>query len=190
MGGFVPGLSAAMGAGEARDLGVKATEADRATAIERLASVQVKDGQATVDQTFTEAELSALLAYQEGPLESAQVRLHEGGGIEISALVQKSQLDLSQLPAGPAAQAAKLLPDRVPVYVRGTLALQTAQQVNLTVEKLEVGRLPLPTSVLGPDMQAMLNESINRQLATVPGLRIETVTFTEGAIHVKATAGK
>lgn len=193
MTGLVPGLSRVVGANQPRDLGVTATAEDYDRVVEEVsflfqrapaAADAPKTGPQVIDREFTEAELTALLAHQatgDSPMRDPQVRIHADGTLEIALSINKQAL-----PAELVKFLPRVTPDELPLYVKGRLDVVGRSEVKLAMERLEVGRIPLPLSVLGPDAQTELTDIINEELRQ-PGLVLEALSFRDGAVRVKGT---
>jgi hypothetical protein len=193
MTGLVPGLSSVVGADHPRDLGVTATAEDYDRVVEEVsfllkrppaAADSPKAGPQPIDREFTEGELTALLAHQatgSSPIRDPQVRIHADGMVEIALSITKTAL-----PAEVVKFLPRATPEVLPMYVKGRLDLAGQSKVDLQIERLEVGRIPLPLSVLGADAQAELTNVINGELQQ-PGLVLEDLIFREGAVRVKGT---
>jgi hypothetical protein len=195
--GLVPGLSHVVGADKPRDLGVTATAADYDRVVQEVgflfkqapaaggSAPAAPAGPQPIDREFTEAELTALLAHHAvggSPVREPQVRIQADETVEVSLLISKKALpaELTQhLPRG--------TPDELPLYVKGHLNVSGPSAVKLEIERLEVGRVGLPLSLLGPDGKAGLTDVINEQLRATPGLVLEDLIFRDGAVMIKGT---
>lgn len=194
MTGLVPGLSNVVGAGQPRDLGVTATTADYDRVVEEVsflfkqapaAADTPKAGPQAMDREFTEAELTALLAHSatgSSPVRDPQVRIRADESVEISLSISKKALPPEVVRFLPRAA-----PEMLPLYVRGRLGVAGQREVKLEIERLEVGRIPLPLSVLGPGAQGELTDLINDELGRMPGLVLEDLIFRDGAVRVKGS---
>ncbi|HWI52365.1 MAG TPA: hypothetical protein VNT01_09540 [Symbiobacteriaceae bacterium] len=192
--GVVPSLSGLVGADQPRDLGVRVTVADRDRVVQDVSSLfkpapaasgaggKVQAAPAVIDREFTEAELSALLTYQQGgdwPVQSGQVRIHADGMLEISvALVTK------ELPPAVLQYLPRALPELLPLFVRGRLGIAGAHEVALEVERFEIGRMPMPSGAIAALDPA---EMINAELRSLPGLHLTDLVFAEGRVRVQGT---
>lgn len=194
MTGLVPGLSSVVGADRPRDLGVTATAEDYDRVVEEVSFLLQRApaaadspkaaGPQTIDREFTEAELTALLAHEatgDSPMRDPQVRLHADGTVEIALSISKTALPPELIKFLP-----RVTPEVLPLYVKGRLDVVGQSEVKLQMERLEVGRIPLPLSVLGADAQTELTNVINDELRQ-PGLVLEDLIFREGAVRVKGT---
>lgn len=203
--GLVPGLSHVAGADRPRDLGVRAAPADYDSAVQEISAALEKTapaaggpgartpamaGSKQVELDLTEAELSALLAHSDSdtvPLQNPQVKIHAGGSIEISAAVVTSDIPLDQLPAGFIRQLVADLPDVVPVYVRGSVYLAGPTQLAMNVERLELGRLPLPAGAREAMNQELVGGILDDLFGPGAGVTVQELSFAEGRLHLKVT---
>lgn len=193
MTGLVPGLSRVVGADHPRDLGVTATAEDYDRVVEEVSFLlkkapagadASKAGPRHIDREFTEGELTALLAHEatgSSPIRDPQVRIHADETVEIALSISKKALPPEVVKFLPRAT-----PEVLPLYVKGRLDVAGQSEVELAIERLEVGRIPLPLSVLGADAQAELTDVINDELRA-PGLALEDLIFRDGAVRVKGT---
>lgn len=203
--GLVPGLSHVTGADKPRDLGVRTAPADYDSAVQHLSAVLEKTPPAASGSTartpgtaapkqlqldLTETELSALLGHSDGgdiPLQNPQVKIHAGGLIEISAAVVTTDIPLDQLPAGVIRQLVADLPDLMPVYVRGTIRMDGPTALAMDVERLELGRLPLPASVRDSMNHELVGGVLDQLLDPNSGVTVQELRFEEGMVHLKVT---
>lgn len=204
--GMMPGLSSLVGASSARNLGVAATPADFTAAVQRMgyqlnnqpAAAEADrpryrhsySGKMTVDQSFTSAELSALLTYNHvswWALKDVQVKVGEGGAVEAAAIIRTDYIPWDQVPASVSRHLPKVLPAEVPVYVKGRLDVLGPQTVNLSVQKLELGRIPVPASALSAESQARASDFLNQRIRAIPGFTIQSLTFSDGKVRFQGT---
>ncbi|HWI60362.1 MAG TPA: hypothetical protein VNT75_00845 [Symbiobacteriaceae bacterium] len=205
--GFVPGLAKLVGADEPRDLGITATPAQAAAVVKNLgirleslpaatdpATVRkVYAGQVSIDQAFTESDVSALLSYNHvsyWAVKDAQVKIHADGTLEAAAIVRAGQFTLRRdgdVPTGIMRYLPAVLPDELPVYVKGRIDRVGPQQVGLDIQALEIGRVTVPTYVASGEAEARANQYINDRLRNIPGLSIQELSFQDGKAHFKGT---
>lgn len=204
--GFVPGLSALLGADEPKHLGVQYSAAD-------VQSFQAKSGitfrdavpapespavpekkslvanPQRVETSFTQEELSAALngaSLPWLPLKDVQVKLSDRM-IELSGLFSTDRIpDLTRLASGSGYSAsdiarivgyAEKLGADVPVYVKASGAVEQAQ-LNLQLQKVTVGRFNVP-----PDVVARLAPNgIHKVIKGSDSFAIEQATPKEGTL--------
>lgn len=190
--GLAPGLSALVGADRPRDLGVQYSSVDRqqylsksgerfepngpSSAPERSVPVpetQNRDETRWIETSFTQEELSAALnqdAPEWLPLRDMQLRLGDET-VEVSGLLETRKIplllqrlrrrgtddsDLARI-----AEYVDKLPTLVPVYVKATGAVRDAQ-LDLALQEIEVGRLPLPLETLAEGVPTTVRETVKR----------------------------
>jgi hypothetical protein len=180
---YVPGFSEALGTNKARDLGVKADPAkfDALLARENVKltgpaskydlTANIRYGQAVpMDATVTSEELTSLMQATnnaQGPLKNMQVRLGTNNQLEMSA-----DADLQKFG----------YPVKGPVYLKGTLIKAGPGSVKMTVSEGAFGLVPVPADMLNQGKDG-LEQAVNRQLAGMPGLKIDTLSIDNGQLH-------
>lgn len=165
--GFVPGISNLVGASSPRDLGVDYTGADKANA--RLksqlqygtlpASTPIEQsiqrrGSHDISADFSSAELTALLngrPYKYWPIENAQLRINTDDSVEMSGRLLSNKFEsyvLSEgVPAVLAQNVSKLIVNDPAFYIKGRLMIRDNKLVQLSVSRLEIGKLRIPIFV-------------------------------------------
>lgn len=180
---YVPGFSEVLGTNHARDLGVKA---DPATFTALLArenvklsgpaanyplTASIKYGQAQpMDVTVTSEELTSLMQATNnanGPLKNMQVKLGNNNQMEMSA-----DADLQKYG----------YPVNGPVYLKGSLEKSGSGSVNVIIREGSLGLIPVPESVLQQAGDGV-EQQINHQLGSMPGMRIDTLKIQDGQLH-------
>lgn len=184
--GLIPGLSKIMGTDKPRDLGVRYTEADRATArgksqviYEALPentpaeeSIQ-RFGVQEVNTEFTAPEITALMnnrPWRYWPYADVQVKFNSDGSGEISGTLLKDKIAgygaAIGIPQEAMALAQKLLPTNPTFYVKMKASLVNNQVLEFEPQKFEIGRVPMPLGVflsyfqpVLPTLQAFAAES-------------------------------
>ena len=180
------GLTALPGPG-AGNAGAAATPVGPAAADQYR---KVYSGQVAIDRDFTQAEVSALLGFNHVPwwlFQDPQLKVNKDGTLELATLLNLKGLPMDQLPATFRSSLPAVLPDQVPIYVKGRLDVTGPQSVKLSVERLDVGRLPVPANAASPENVQRANEWVNDRLRTIPGLKIESITYADGKAHFKGT---
>jgi len=170
-------------AGKPRDLGVRYTEADYWSALDK-AGVQVKGGKEAaalgttgmkysgskkLDAVFTSSEISAMLNYshQSGwPISDAQVRFTGGSGIELSAAVEYGGRSY-------------------PVYAQGTAGVSGGAVSGLATSA-EVMGMAVPSQYLEPG-SSYLAGVVNSRLQRLGSLDIQTAEVVDGGVHLAGT---
>jgi hypothetical protein len=204
--GLVPGLSALMGANEARDLGVEYTTTDlqnvhskSGVKFERAVAVpddptpprkrKVLGHPKKIDQRFTQEELSAFLnseSLEWLPLQDIQLRLSDhtvelSGSLrpgEVPAFLKKIEsLGYREAALTEVAAYAEKLSGDIPVYFKVAGGVQHAQ-LDLEIQEIEVGRLSLPTEIL----EKIVPRRIHKTLGNNDHFSIESAVPQEGSI--------
>jgi hypothetical protein len=181
--GFLPGVSDAMGTSQPRDLGVKYTEADYESGLEKIPGHSVSNaeylciscdytssGSVPVDNTFTQEEFTAQLNKMnslKGPLKNVQVKFGENGTVEASAMVKDPKLT-------------------APIYVKGRLEVAGPHEVRVKLDYAEVGRAGVPGEQAKQAEEAA-NGAFAQFFSRNPGLSVESLTVEEGAVRFKGT---
>ncbi|MDD1695366.1 MAG: hypothetical protein LUQ54_00570 [Methanoregula sp.] len=125
---------------------------------------------APMDATVTSEELTAMMQETNnanGPLKNMQVRLGNNNQMEISA-----NADLAQIG----------YPFKGPVYLKGTLEKADSGSVKITLTEGTLGLVPIPEFGLQQG-EAGLAKAINHQLASMPGMQINTLSINNGQLH-------
>jgi len=202
MTGVIPGLSRLVGATTARDLGVKATPADFQNVTSRMQYTldnqpaatdpskyrKVYTGKKPVDQVFTSEELSALLTYNHvtwWPLKDVQVKAHADGTMEVAALLITKHVPWQEFPSSITNHLPKFMPDHLPVYVKGRIDRVGPTEVSLGLERVELGRLPVPGIGAGSNAQA--TRYVNDRIRSIPGFTIEELSYQDGKVRFQGT---
>jgi hypothetical protein len=180
---YIPGFSEVLGTNKARDLGVKA---DPAKFNALLARENVKlhgepsdfDLTATIrygpaapmDATVTSEELTSLMQATnnaKGPLKNMQLRLGSNNQLEMSA-----DADLQKFG----------YPVSGPVYLKGTLEKAGSDSVRMSVSEGSLGLIPIPADMLKQGENG-IEQQVNRQFSSMPGMRIDTLSIDNGRLH-------
>jgi hypothetical protein len=138
-----------------------------------LPETQTPDEPRWIETSFTQEELTAALnqdAPEWLPLRDMQLRLSDET-VEVSGLLETRKVprllqrlrrrgtddaDLARI-----AEYVDKLPRLVPVYVKATGAVRDAQ-LDLALQEVEVGRLPLPLATLAEGVPTILRETVKR----------------------------
>jgi len=207
MTGLVPGVSRLVGATSSRNLGVTATRADFSRVVKDLGYQlnnvpeatdparyrKVYSGQVKVDREITQEELSALLTFNHvtwWPMQNVQVKVHADGAMEVALEVLTNNISFENAPSSLLRYVPKALPDVVPVYIKGRLDVVGPKQVRLDVDRLELGRIPLPSGILSAENQQLATDYVNGRIRGIPGLTIEKIGYQDGKVQFKGTFPK
>lgn len=180
---YVPGFSELLGTNKPRDLGVKTDPAkfDAVLARENVKlngdvsdyylGSNIRWGKSVpMDVTMTNEELSSMMQAtnnEKGPLKDVQLKMGKNNQVEMSA-----QIDLTEFG----------YPINVPVYTKGTLKKGSNNRVKIDIVEGASGLMPIPESVLDQG-QSGLEDEVNRQLAQMPGLSIDSLDISEGKLQ-------
>ena len=180
---YVPGFSEVLGTNKARDLGVKADPAkfDALLARENVKlhgapsdfdlTADIRYGPATpMDATVTSEELTSLMQATnnaKGPLKNMQIKLGSNNQLEMSA-----DADLQKFG----------YPVSGPVYLKGTLEKAGSDSVRMSISEGSLGLIPIPADMLKQGENG-IEQQVNRQLSSMPGMRIDTLSIDNGQLH-------
>ena len=180
---YVPGFSEVLGTNKARDLGVKADPAkfDALLARENVKlhgapsdfdlTADIRYGPAApMDATVTSEELTSLMQATnnaKGPLKNMQIKLGSNNQLEMSA-----DADLQKFG----------YPVSGPVYLKGTLEKAGSDSVRMSISEGSLGLIPIPADMLKQGENG-IEQQVNRQLASMPGMRIDTLSIDNGQLH-------
>lgn len=166
--GFVPGVSAIFGSSKPRDLGVKYTEADRASGRAKSQleygelpagtpdeiSLQ-RIGSRPVTTAFTSSEITALMndrPFKYWPYKNVQMKFNADGSAEVSGQLIKSRLPGYMASIGisktVADKVVQYLPSNTVFYVKGKASLTNNHVSLLDPSKVEIGRMSIPINLL------------------------------------------
>ncbi len=205
--GFVPGLAKVVGADKPVNLGVKSTAAQSTAMLQKLGIRldnqpaatdpakyrKVYSGQVAINQDFTESEISALLNFNHvafWAVKDAQVKISKDGTLEAAMLVKTSTFNIrrdGEVPTGVMRYLPAVLPDELPVYVKGKITVAGSNQVRTDIQALQIGRVTIPASVVNAEVEKQANQYVNDRLRAIPGLSIQEISFQDGKVHFRGT---
>jgi hypothetical protein len=205
--GFIPIVSDIMGTNRPRDLGIKYTDADyksarSKTGVELVAlpadtpieqSIQMF-GKKPVNTVFTDEELTALAnnrKWKYYPVNDVQIKMNPDGTAEVSArLLTGRLLNYGKATGVPEYYMTNVL-DKIglipnpPVYIKGKATVVNGQ-ITGNVEKLEVGRIEMPKSLVDEN-NGKLIEFLEGGIQRTPGLTVDSLTFNDGKMNFDGT---
>ncbi|USN53151.1 MAG: hypothetical protein H6760_03150 [Candidatus Nomurabacteria bacterium] len=174
----IPGLTQLFGSDKPIDLGVHPTEADLASALaDNPMMIEAEPGtfywsqnksfagQVAIDDEHSSEEVTAFIQHYHGDgrfVRDIQVRFREGG-MEISAFVSPYI--------------------KAPVYVDVDVTRTGTQSVSLNLQKAKVGRLTVPEKYYN-QIEEAAQDVLNREIAAVPGFRIDDLQYTDNAAYL------
>ncbi len=173
---------------EQKDLGVSYTKEDAVTAIQDKAKVDVNDlakvyfgsdfatdGEVYVDQTFTDAEISAIQNYANetsGPFKQVQIHFIGDNKVEASGYVEDPRVTIPG-----------------PVYVRGKVIQTGPKSFSTNIESLTIGNYEVPRDIIDKANSEFIGY-VNGILANIDSLNIESVSINKGSVDFKGTLPK
>ena len=186
---YVPGLSDVLGTSKPRDLGVKGDPA-KFNALLARENVKLADpadrysltsdiryGNAVpMDITVSSEDLTSLMqaTNTKGPLTSMQVRLLDNNRMEMSTYADLTGYGY---------------PVRGPVYLMGTFTKGSSSSVKINLEDGSLGIIPIPESIRTQAADG-LDQAVNKQLSSMPGMRIDELAISNGQLHYRGAFPK
>jgi hypothetical protein len=192
--------------GSPRDLGVKYTEADRASAytnngVESIAVTPGQEnpggikyeGQKEVKTSFSSAEISALnnsVKWVNYPISNIQIKINPDGTGEASGTLDVKKI-LSWVSF---THPVKEIESKVeqyhigfnpPFYLKGKVTV-TNNKVSLVPQTIEVGRITIPQNVVSENI-APIETFAEDRLNAIPNLKIRSLNLDGGKVNLDAT---
>lgn len=168
-----------------KDLGVRYTTDDAINAMEKKAGVKVYDlsalyfgsefttkGSKRVNQTFSDAEISAIQNYaneKSGPFKQVQIHFLGGNKVEASGFIKDPRVTLPG-----------------PVYVKGDVIQTGPKSFTTKIDVVQIGDYTVP----GPIIEKANTEFIgyvNNILSGIDSLNIKKVEIENGAVKFQGT---
>lgn len=210
--GFIPSIAKLMGTDKPRDLGITYTEEDLKSATKKTkAEVKVLKkstapekslktaGSERAEFEITSAEFTALTnnyANNWGyyPAQNMQIKINEDGTGECSGLVQVDKIigfiqatgnKYSEEDIQKALDYLRLSrEDSMPFYFKISGRAADNQIKEITPEKLEIGRFPIPSSILDRALPEIISFG-NSQIENFAGLNVEDASIEDGKVSFK-----
>jgi len=192
--------------GGPRDLGVKYSSADYTQTHQKIgtevipltSASSVKDslqfsGQKESKVSLNSSEITAYFnadKYVYTPLSQVQIKINPDGTGEASGILNIKNF-ISYVSLTTSTQDVQKAIDKFhinanpPFYAKGTVTV-TNNQVNLNIQQLEVGRIPVPQNYVVENISAVNNYASNK-LNSIPNLRVRSLTITDGQVNLDAT---
>jgi len=192
--------------GSPRDLGVKFTEADRATAyanngVDSVAITPSVDnqsgikyeGQKEVKTSFTSAEISALnnsVKWVNYPVSNIQIKINPDGTGEASGTLDVRKI-LSWVSFTHPVKEIEAKVDEYhigfnpPFYLKGKVSVAN-NRVSLTPQSIEVGRITIPQNIVNENITPVEKFATDR-LNAIPNLQIRSLNLDGGKVNLDAT---
>jgi hypothetical protein len=203
--GFVPGISKIFGSDKPINLGIVPGAGDSGSiqAKTGIHYVPLPTGAATtyslagnkeIDMAFTDKELTALVAEHEKlwkyyPISDAQVRFNADGTAEVSGILRTDKIYGYAAATGISIGDVKFWLDKVsvlapnpPIYLKGKVDVVNGKMSG-ELQKLEIGRLPMPVSVFAGS-QATVSDFVQNRLVAA-GIKIESFHITSDGASFK-----
>jgi hypothetical protein len=204
--GFIPGLSSVFGANKPKDLGVTYTSADYTSTHDKIGTQVIKlekadsikdsiqfSGKKETKVDLSSAEISAYLNASKwvyAPGSNIQVKINQDGTGEISGLLNIRNFIAYVSLTTPSADIQQAIdkfhiPASAPFYAKGTLSVIN-NKVNMNIQSLEVGRIPVPAGNISENMAAVNNFATDK-LNSIPNLKVRSLTLSASQAHLDAT---
>lgn len=203
--GLTP-LSKYVGTGQT-DLGIKVTVAESAAAIKKVGTEIIPlpagtaaekgfrlEGSKPASFTMTSQEISAHSnnrSWKNYPLKNVQIKIHDDGTIESSAILIISKalpyamgLGYSEAQINAAIQKYQIPPVEVPIYVLGKGSV-TNDQVAVNAAQIKIGNVQVPNNIISEvntGASAVLNDLISKNSQS---FHCESLTFANGKLDFK-----
>ena len=181
--GFVPILSDLMGTSKPKDLGVRYSEMNYASGMDKVPNAIVLNpeylcatcnytstGSIAVNNSFTQEEFTAMMNKRNstvGPLRDAQFKFNADGTVEASGLLVDPRIT-------------------GPIYVKGKIDSASGRSASLKLDYAEMGKIPLPSDQ-AKIAEDIVNETIQKTFAQNPGLSITSISLEEGKVNFNGT---
>ena len=200
--GLVPGLSSILGAGP-KDLGIRYDENDSKAARVKSGGTEIialppgtsasedfrlegkKDARFTMDSKELTAH-SNNRPWKNYPVKNLQIKIHEDGSVEASAILLVSKampyamaLGYSEQQIRDAMKQYSLPPFEVPIYVMGK-GLVVNDSVTVDAKTVKIGAIPLPGDIVtraNNEAESVLNDLIGKHSSA---FHAEEVSFVGG----------
>lgn len=171
------------------------------------------NGVNTVDASFTNAEMSALIDMANadgGPISNFKVSFNGNNEGEISFkltdsfvdfiqeqnMIQNSESIFAWIPYLQSASTNNITDTVIkfitntavnkPVYAKGTLSRTTDQSVSIHIESLKVGQIPMSQNVVSK-VETEVLRFVNNVLSSTEGFTIEELRVEDGALYYKGS---
>lgn len=204
--GFVPGLSNVLA--QQRDLGVEIDpdyynnlndQLGVELVLSNSAAIPSYEGSVPFTGTFTGAQASSIVAGWESiyeylkyvPFENVQIKVHEDGTVEMSAILNVDRgitiakemgYTNEQIESG--LKYVQYMNNRIPFYAKGNAGIQEGR-VFLEGEVLEIGRVKVPANIL-ETVESGAAAITEDRLSQIPGLDVESIELKDSLIQVSA----
>ncbi|MBI4080924.1 MAG: hypothetical protein HY430_04100 [Candidatus Levybacteria bacterium] len=202
--GFVPGVSAVFGSDKPKDLGVKYSQEDYESAVEKTAidfgykpstgtpNNSIKfEGKIDINKSLTSAELTALLANDEWEynfLRDTQIKINDDGTEEISGVLILDRIPGFLIARGypedlvhAMRDSVKYVPTDPTFYIKLDAGWEN-DTLQMNLQKAEFGRWPVDESFL-KEYNSVITAVVQRHVLSVPNLHIDSLQFENGQMQ-------
>jgi len=192
--------------GSPRDLGVKYTEANRATAyanngVESTAITPSQDnpngikyeGQKEVKTSFSSAEISALnnsVSWINYPVSNVQIKINSDGTGEASGTLDVRKI-LSWISFTHSVKEIESKVEQYHIgfnpsfYLKGSVKI-TNNKVSLVPQTIEIGKITIPQNIVSQNI-APIERFAQDRLNAIPNLQIRSLNLDGGKVNLDAT---
>ena len=215
--GVVPGVSKLLAADKPKNLGVTCTDADFNSIMSKnhvkrivlesapdIKSSFVLQGSQTINNTFTDREITARLAKDDdwplNPFTDVQVKIAQNGVVEASGIVHVDRLrayaqatgvpqkEIDAIAKG--MDTYKIPRGSFPAYVKGNLSIKD-NSLDINLSELSMGKLPVPET-LYRQAKAPFESFVHERLTSggYGSLSIKSLTFSDGTMHFSGTISR
>jgi hypothetical protein len=210
--GIIPGVSKLFGSDKPRDFGIKATDADYASeSAKGIKFVAMQQGSASttpaetrqingskaVSASFTAQELTAAINKKPNwiysPVSDVQFRFNPDGTGEVSGVLRVDHLrgfaeatGISQREVGKALDYLRLTNSNPAFYLKGYLSIADGK-IDLDAQRVEIGRFPVPLSVIGDNKARIISSIENKIVVVFPGLSVKSLNIEKGQLQFEGT---
>ena len=203
--GFIPGVSDAMGANKARDLGVKYTDADLQKGRE-LTGIDLQNlsgdaktlefsGSKSISGEYTSSVITAMISsakYKYYPLSNTQIKINSDGTLEAAgnfdidnALKWSADLGGDTSFSREVVNYTSYVSNNPSFYLKGKM-LVVNNQIDLNISSVQISRFAAPASVINK-YQGDLANFVEQKIASVPGMNVKSADFSTGVLKLDAT---
>jgi len=208
--GIIPGVSKLLGSDKPRDLGIQGTDADYASAsakgiqfvalqkdlVSKPAETRKITGSKAVSTSFTAQELTAVMnkkpTWIYNPVSDVQFKFNPDGTGEMSGILRIDRLTryaqasgMSQHEVEKVLDYLKITNTNPPFYVKANIMI-VDDKMNFDAQRVEVGRFPVPLSVIDNNKGRVVG-FVEKRIAAVPGLSIKSLSIEQGQLQFEGT---
>lgn len=207
--GLIPSVSNMLGTNKPKDLGVKYANIDVMKLHDRVGAKTVItkeltgpgaetgimfEGEKPAKYSIGSDELTALAnsPWKYIPVTNVQIKIAQDGTVETSAMLRADRvinfaksLGFSQEQINDAIKEYKIPVTNIPVYAKGNFSV-TDGKVEISAQKAEVGRVPLPAALIGQITPA-ITSGVESVITSFPGFSIKNLSFSNGKMNFEGT---